>query len=552
MTSTRDLPTAQAVLPDVRRDTVLTVEGLTVDYRIGRRRERALHAVSLTVPAGAVTAVIGESGSGKSTLAHAIVRLLPHNAEVTAGSVQFGGMDLLRAPERMLRGVRGRDIGFVPQDPVSSLNPTATIGKQLREAYTLAGRTAATEEIDAAIVDDLAAVGLSNPAALLDRYPHELSGGMRQRVLVSMAFSQRPRLVIADEPTSALDVLVGAEVMRSIHDIRRRSDTAVVLVTHDLALAAANAEHVVVMSNGRVVETGRTEEVFANPQHDYTRELVGSSVRLAGGRAVSIPQLYQARAASTRRPHTTQAEPIVAIEKVSKRFGATVAVDEVSLTVRRGATLALVGESGSGKTTLSRIVLGLERPSSGRVRVFGDDVIELSRRQLRQLRRNVQIVYQSPFASLNPRLSVEQIIAEPLQAYRVGDRRQRAERVRELLDTVQLPAGYAARLPGELSGGQRQRVAIARALALRPALVVLDEPVSALDATIQSQVLDVLKTVQSEFGVTYVLVTHDLSVVVDMAEDIAVMRRGRIVEQGPAAEVVLSPQDPYTKALLSA
>lgn len=554
-----DVSTAQAVLP-VRRETVLEIADLTVDYRVGRRRERALRGVSLSVPAGAVTAVIGESGSGKSTLAHAIVRLLPDNAEIVTGSVRFGDGDLLRVPDRVLRTVRGRDIGFVPQDPVASLNPTATIGRQLREAYRLAGSTATVEQIDAEIVEDLAAVGLRDPAALLDRYPHELSGGMRQRVLIAMAFSQRPRLVIADEPTSALDVLVGAEVMRSIHAIRRRRDTAVVLVTHDLALAAANAEHVVVIRDGQVVETGRTDEVFTAPRHEYTRELVGNSPRLVGGRAVSIPELFSSRAdlGSRAEPGTTAAtatprpEPIIEIEEVSKRFGTTLAVDRVSLTVRRGATLALVGESGSGKTTLSRMVLGLEKPTSGQVRVFGEDVAGLSRRRLRELRRNVQVVYQSPFASLNPRMTVERIVAEPLEAYRVGDRRERARRVRELLDTVQLPGDYASRLPGELSGGQRQRVAIARALALRPALIVLDEPVSALDATIQSQVLDLLKTVRSEFGVTYLLVTHDLAVVVDMAEDIAVMRRGRIVEQGPAAQVMLSPQSPYTQALLSA
>lgn len=554
-----DVSTAQAVLP-VRRETVLEIADLTVDYRVGRRRERALRGVSLSVPAGAVTAVIGESGSGKSTLAHAIVRLLPDNAEIVTGSARFGDGDLLRVPDRVLRTVRGRDIGFVPQDPVASLNPTATIGRQLREAYRLAGSTATVEQIDAEIVEDLAAVGLRDPAALLDRYPHELSGGMRQRVLIAMAFSQRPRLVIADEPTSALDVLVGAEVMRSIHAIRRRRDTAVVLVTHDLALAAANAEHVVVIRDGQVVETGRTDEVFTAPRHEYTRELVGNSPRLVGGRAVSIPELFSSRAdlGSRAEPGTTAAtatprpEPIIEIEEVSKRFGTTLAVDRVSLTVRRGATLALVGESGSGKTTLSRMVLGLEKPTSGQVRVFGEDVAGLSRRRLRELRRNVQVVYQSPFASLNPRMTVERIVAEPLEAYRVGDRRERARRVRELLDTVQLPGDYASRLPGELSGGQRQRVAIARALALRPALIVLDEPVSALDATIQSQVLDLLKTVRSEFGVTYLLVTHDLAVVVDMAEDIAVMRRGRIVEQGPAAQVMLSPQSPYTQALLSA
>jgi peptide/nickel transport system ATP-binding protein len=531
---------------------LVRVTDLTVAYRRGHDEDTALSSVSLEIPHGQVTAIIGESGSGKSTLAHAVVRLLPPNGRIVSGAIEFGGEDVLLRGDKDFRGLRGRHLGFVPQDPIASLNPTKTVGAQLREAFTLAGSPLSPKEIGERIRQDLADVGFADPDRLLARYPHELSGGMRQRVLVTIAFSQRPGLVIADEPTSALDVLVGQEVLRAIHTARVKHDTTVALITHDLVLASRNAQHVVVLARGHVVESGPVDEVFAEPRHDYTRALLAGSARVAQGRVLSIAEAYERRA---DRESTAGGEPVIELAGVAKRFGnartGTQAVDDVSLTVPRGTTFALVGESGSGKTTTSRLILGLERPDRGTVRVLGQDVPSLRRSGLRALRRDMQVVYQSPFASLNPRLSVRAIVGEPLDSYRIGTRAERHARVRELLDLVRLPTSYAERGPRELSGGQRQRVAIARALALRPKVLVLDEPVSALDATIQAQVLALLTDIQHELALTYFLVTHDLAVVADVAQHVAVMRAGRVVEHGRTGEVVLTPRDEYTRALLA-
>jgi len=537
---------------------ILTVSDLSVTYRREDQIDTALDEVSISIPRGEVTAIIGESGSGKSTLAHAIVRLLPINGTVTGGVIDFEGEDVLLRSDKAFRPLRGRHIGFVPQDPIASLNPTKTIGAQLREAFKLAQSPLPPAAVEEQILQDLREVGFDRPETLLRRYPHELSGGMRQRVLVASAFSQRPALVIADEPTSALDVLVGQDVLRSIHQARTRHHSTVVLITHDLALASRNADHVIVLERGRVVEAGCVSEVFAQPRHRYTRALLASSARVVDGRVLTIAEAYARRApgdVTSGAVPSAALDPAIRLAGVRKRFGTarhgTQAVDGISLEVPRGSTFALVGESGSGKTTTSRIILGLERADAGEVSVLGRDVTSLRRRDLRDLRRRVQVVYQSPFESLNPRLSLGGIIGEPLEAFGVGDRTARRRRVADLLDLVQLPAAYVDRRPRELSGGQRQRVAIARALAIEPELVVLDEPVSALDATIQAQVLDLLGDIQREFGLTYFLVTHDLAVVADVAQSVAVMRHGRLVESGGVADVVLQPEDDYTRALLA-
>ncbi|QQQ74153.1 ABC transporter ATP-binding protein [Saccharothrix sp. 6-C] len=536
---------------------LVRITDLTVTYRHARDGavDTALDSVSLEIPEGQVTAVIGESGSGKSTLAHAVVRLLPRNGHIAGGRVEFAGEDVLRRGDKDFRGLRGRHIGFVPQDPIASLNPTKTVGAQLREAFALAHSTLSPDEVAARIRQDLLDLGFDDPDALTARYPHELSGGMRQRVLVAIAFSQRPALVIADEPTSALDVLVGREVLRAIHTARAKHGTTVVLITHDLALAGRHAQTAVVLHRGEVVESGPIGEVFANPGHDYTRTLLASSARVSRGRVLGIAEAY-VRRPNQAVPGEPAAPPAIELVSVAKRFGTakrgTQAVDDVSLVVPRGTTFALVGESGSGKTTTSRLILGLERPDRGVVRVLGRDVPLLRRAELRALRRDVQVVYQSPFESLNPRMSLRDIVSEPLDSFRTGTRAERHARVRELLDLVRLPQSYEDRKPDELSGGQRQRVAIARALAPRPELLVLDEPVSALDATVQARVLDLLVELQGELDLTYFLVTHDLAVVADIARHVAVMRAGRIVEHGPTSQVILAPQHDYTQALLAA
>ncbi|WP_229054708.1 ABC transporter ATP-binding protein [Aeromicrobium sp. Leaf350] len=534
-------------------DAILRVTDLTVTYRRDDQVDTALDAVSIEVPRGKVTAIIGESGSGKSTLAHAIVRLLPHNGGIPAGAIDFEGENVLERSDKAFRPLRGRHVGFVPQDPIASLNPTRTIGAQLRESFKLAHSPLSPAAVQERILTDLRDVGFTDPETLLTRYPHELSGGMRQRILVAIAFSQRPALVIADEPTSALDVLVGQDVLRSIHEARTKHDSTVVLITHDLALASRNADHVIVLQRGVVAEAGPVAEVFADPQHEYTRALLASSARVAEGRVLSIAEAYARHDRGTAPALST--DVAIRLDGVHKRFGSgrggTVAMEGVSLEVPRGSTFALVGESGSGKTTTSRVILGLESADAGTVQVLGQDVGSLKRKQLRDLRRRVQVVYQSPFESLNPRLSLRGIIGEPLDAFKVGTPTERAARVAELLELVQLPAAYAERRPRELSGGQRQRVAIARALAIQPEVVVLDEPVSALDATVQAQVLDLLGEIQRELGLTYFLVTHDLAVVADVAQTVAVMRRGRIVEQGTTDQVILRAEDTYTKALLA-
>ncbi|MGO1561982.1 MAG: dipeptide ABC transporter ATP-binding protein [Actinomycetaceae bacterium] len=529
--------------------TAVQIHDLTVRYGADPAAPPALDAVSLAIPPGVVTAVVGESGSGKSTLAHSLMRLLPGSAR-SAGRIEVAGDDLLACSERSMRAVRGARIGFVPQDPVASLNPTMTIGAQLRETFTLAGRRV-DEAAEALILEDLHELGFDDPATLLARYPHELSGGMRQRVLVAIAFSQRPGLVVADEPTSALDALVGREVLRSMEAVRQRHGTTVVLITHDLAVARRYAEHVHVLHQGRVVESGPVAQVFAAPGQDYTRSLLASSVRIRDGEVVSVAEAFTARPRRDRPVVAPGAAPAVRLDGVSKYFGSTAAVDDVSLVLPVGQTLAVVGESGSGKTTTGRMILGLERPDAGTVQVLGRDVTRTSRRELRDLRRQMQVVYQSPFESLNPRLTLERLITEPLEAHRVGDRRSRRQSARELLDLVRLPVSYAGRRPTELSGGQRQRVAIARALALRPRLLVLDEPVSALDATVQAAVIALLAELQQDLDLTYFLVTHDLGVVTELADQVMVLRHGRVVEAGPVGAVVTDPSDDYTRALLT-
>lgn len=529
---------------------LLAIRDLTITYRRDSEHTTALNGVSFDVPRGAVTAIIGESGSGKSTLAHAIVRLLADNAVMDGGKILLAGESILERSDPEFRPLRGRRIGFVPQDPTASLNPTKTVGAQIREAYRLARSPLTRPQIEEQIEKDLREVGFDDPAGILRRYPHQLSGGQRQRILVTIAFSQRPELVIADEPTSALDALVGKEVMRNIHDIRRAHDTTLLIITHDLALAARNADYVVVLSDGDMVEAGPTVEVFASPQHTYTQTLLADSSRLRDGKVVPLAEVLAVR--QTLPALHADAEVIASVMEITKRFGpGTPAVDGVSFDLREGETFAIVGESGSGKTTTGRILLGLEEPTSGSVRVFGHDLIKLRHRARRDIRRRIQVVYQNPYDSLNPRLSLRAIVAEPLVAYGIGTRAERSRRVGELLEVVGLPAGYAARRPRELSGGQRQRVAIARALALSPALIVLDEPVSALDATVQSQILDLLRSIQIEVGVSYLLVTHDLSVVAEVAHTVAVMQSGRIVEAGSVDQIVRSPSADYTEALLS-
>ncbi|MFG2583066.1 dipeptide ABC transporter ATP-binding protein [Streptomyces malaysiensis] len=520
----------------------LTVTDLRISYRIAGHRVDAVNGVSLEVNPGEIIAIVGESGSGKSTLAHALTGLLPGTAEVSGGRIELDGARLDRFSERQWRHVRGARIGFIPQDPGVALNPVQRVGKQVAEALRI-HRPSDPDTERATVLANLERAGIPDPGRIADRYPHELSGGYRQRVLTAIAFAAGPRFIVADEPTSALDVVVQQRVLDRIERLARSSGTAVVMITHDLAVAGDRADRIAVMHGGRIVEQGPAGQLLSAPRHEYSQLLLASVPRLVAVREQGPPT-----------------QPLLSVDRLSKVYtvrggpgaGSLRAVDEVSFGIERGRTLALVGESGSGKSTTARLVTRLADPTSGTIRFDGVALEGLGARALRPFRRRIQLVAQNPYTALDPLMTIRQIVAEPLHAFRDGTRRSRTARVRELLDQVALPATVADRKPKELSGGQRQRVAIARALALRPDLVVFDEPVSALDVVIQAQILRLMAELQEEFALSYLFISHDLAVVSQISDTVAVMREGAIVEQGPTAEVLARPRDPYTASLLDA
>jgi peptide/nickel transport system ATP-binding protein len=524
---------------------LLAVRGLRVDYRTARGPLHALGGVDLDVEAGEVVAVVGESGSGKSTLAHAVIGLLPANGHVTAGTAELDGQELTGLGEKGLRRIRGRRVGLVPQDPTVSLNPVKKIGDQVAEVlrvHGLADRRSARIKA----VDLLERAGLPEPGVRARQYPHELSGGMRQRVLIAVAVAADPALIIADEPTSALDATVQRRILDHLESLIKGSGTAMLLVTHDLGVAADRADRLVVMSGGRIVETGPTREVLADPKDSYTRTLLAAA-----------PGLRPVVSGIHRRNDVSHSRPLAEVRDLVREFplpggGKLRAVDGVSFDIAAGETLALVGESGSGKSTTARLVLRMDDPTSGEVHFDGVDITRLRGRPWRELRRRAQLVYQNPYASLDPRFSVEEVVAEPLRAFGVGDAKARHARAAELVERVALPVSVLDRRPVELSGGQRQRIAIARALALSPDLVVCDEPVSALDVSVQAQVLDLLAELQADAGLTYLFISHDLAVVRSIAHRVGVMAEGRLVELAPTAELFDAPQQDYTRELLAA
>ncbi|MFL1381512.1 dipeptide ABC transporter ATP-binding protein [Nocardiopsis protaetiae] len=536
---------------------VLAVEDLSVAYTGRTTRTRVLHGVSLTVNPGEVVAVVGESGSGKSTTAQAVIGLLPENGAVLGGRILLNGTDLTAWGEHRMEAVRGARIGLVPQDPGNSLNPVKRIGDTLAEALEI-HRWGDRRRVRARVLELLERVGIPEPERRARQYPHELSGGMRQRVLIAGAIALRPDLVIADEATSALDVTVQRTVLDLLDELRREDGTAVLLVTHDLAVAADRADRIVVLKDGRVRESGPTAAVLAEPADEYTRSLLADAPTLAGATRAVVrePEPEGEAGADAAGRDAGGAQPAIEVRDLVKEFGPRRdrfrAVDGVSFTVAPGTTHALVGESGSGKTTTARTVMGLTPPTSGLVSVAGRDLAGIGRRDLRELRRDLQLVYQNPYGSLDPRHTVRSIVSEPLRHYGVGGRAERAAAVEEFLDRVALPAHLRDRRPRELSGGQRQRVAIARALVLRPQVVVLDEPVSALDVTVQARILDLLERLQDELGTTYLFISHDLAVVRRLAHTVTVMTRGRAVESGPVEGVFADPGHEYTRALIEA
>ncbi|OLS63700.1 dipeptide ABC transporter ATP-binding protein [Pseudomonas putida] len=496
----------------------------------------AVAELDLEIAAGEIVCLVGESGSGKSTTAAALAGLLPESAR-QQGQLWLQGQALDSLDERAWRQRRGRLVGFVPQDPGTSLDPVKTIGAQVVEAMTVHGVPLA--EARPRALKLLREVGLKAAQTLLSRYPHQLSGGMCQRVLIAIALANDPPLLIADEPTSALDVSVQRQILDRLQQLVRERGSSLLLITHDLAVALDRADRILVMRHGRLLESGTAAQLWHTPEHPYTRQLLQAS---------PLARLQQRRVA----PAVSRELPLLQVTSLHRRFDrqGPAAVDDVSFSLQRGTTTSLVGESGSGKSTTARIILALEQASAGSVRFDGLEVLGASRRDLRGYRRRVQLVYQNPYAALDPRLDLLAIVSEPLQAFGIGQRQDDRARVLALLERVGLPAELLHRRPAQLSGGQRQRVAIARALAVEPELLVLDEPLSALDAPVQAQVLDLLQRLQRELGLTYLFISHDLATVRGISDQVLVMSQGRLVDQGATEEVFGRPGSEYTRRLL--
>ncbi len=516
---------------------LLAVRDLTIALPPGADRPHAVSDVSFTLNAGEVLCIVGESGSGKSVSAGAIMRLLPSALRREQGRIDFEGQDLLALPEPAMRSLRGAHLGMIFQEPMTALNPLMRVGDQIAEVLAVHNAGGARDRVP----ELLAAVNLPDPALLARSWPHLLSGGQRQRVMIAMALALEPTLLIADEPTTALDVTTQMQILRLIKDIQRRRVMGVLFITHDFGVVAEIADRVAVMQEGRIVEAGDVSQVLNAPQHPYTRALIAA-----------VPHRMAAHIPAEGRPVLE----VVGVRKTFRRgaglFGGGTAVQAVAdadFVLRKGETLGLVGESGSGKSTLARCVVRLVQPDEGAVRFHDTNLARLDRRAWRPFRKRIQMVFQDPFASLNPRRRVSEIIADgPIAA---GTPRTEAlRRVHELLALVQLDPSAADRFPHEFSGGQRQRIGIARALAMDPELLIADEPVSALDVSVQAQVLDLLEELRQRLSLTMLFITHDLRVAAQICSRIAVMQHGRIVEQGETAQVFNAPRHPYTQSIL--
>lgn len=529
-----------------RPGSLLSVRDLAVSYT-GRFDAPTVSGISFDVDAGETVAIVGESGSGKSTVVNSLLDLLERHVAVR-GSVTFDGKEILGLSDREFRRYRGREIGFIPQDPTASLNPVRRIDKQILEAYRTSGLA---EYADPSrhvrqAVELLDSVGIAQPERALLSYPHELSGGQLQRILIGIAIAQRPRLIVADEPTSALDVTIQKTILDLIDRLKADNGLAVLLITHDLSLAAERSEKVLVLNAGRVQEHGPSAQVLRTPHSNYAKELV---------RDIPSLDLDKFAAAHRRRSRPEPDEYALRVVDVHKAFGQgehrTEALKGVSFSIPPGRTHALVGESGSGKSTLARIVLRLLEPDRGQVFVAGQDISHLRRRELREAHRNLQLVYQNPSNSLDPTFTVGRLLAEPLLRFKVGSRNERRNRVSEVLGLVGLDDSFLDRRTRELSGGQRQRVAIARALSLRPKVLVLDEPTSALDVTIQAQILEVLVDLQVNLNLSYLFISHDLGVVRQFADTVTVLQRGDRKESGSTVDIFDRPRDEYTRSLVN-
>lgn len=520
-------------------EALLSVRDLSVRFGTSE----AVRHIGFDIAPGETLALVGESGSGKSVSALSVLRLLPQSATIS-GRVEFDGTDLATTSEETLRGVRGNKIGMIFQEPMSSLNPVHTIGKQIGEVLAVhqgLRQTAARQRTIALLTD----VGIPDPESRLDDYPHQLSGGQRQRVMIAMALANDPKLLIADEPTTALDVTVQAQILDLLKSLQRKNGMAMLFITHDLTIVRKIADRVCVMTKGEIVESGPVASIFEAPQHAYTKKLLAAAPS-------GTPNQPQAGAEKVIEVRDLKVWFPIKRGLLRRVVGHIKAVDGVDLDIARGETLGVVGESGSGKSTLGYALLRLI-PSQGRIVVLGEDISARSGRAMRPLRKHMQIVFQDPFGSLSPRLSVREIVAEGLGVHMPGlSAEERAQKVIDALNEVGLDPATADRYPHEFSGGQRQRIAIARALVLEPAFLVLDEPTSALDVSIQAQVIDLLREIQRRRALTFLFISHDLRVVKALAHRLVVMRHGRIVETGPAVEIFASPQQAYTRQLIAA
>ncbi|MFC5937889.1 ABC transporter ATP-binding protein [Corynebacterium choanae] len=533
---------------------------VNVEFTSSTGTVHAVRDVNLTIYPGQSVAIVGESGSGKSTTAMALIGLLPGTGKVTSGSIKFQGQEIAGADERTMVKLRGAEIGLVPQDPMSNLNPVWRIGTQIAESLR-ANNIDTSGNTDAAVAELLGHAGLPDAKRRAKQYPHEFSGGMRQRALIAMGLAAKPSLLIADEPTSALDVTVQKQILDHLGDLTKELGTAVLFITHDLGLAAERAEHLIVMHRGRIVESGPSLEILRDPQHPYTKRLVQAAPSLASARiTTALREGKTTEDVFTHHDGLDSREDVIRVEHLTKQFpirgakGAksqVTAVDDVSFSLVQGTTLALVGESGSGKSTVANMVLNLLEPTSGNIFYKGTDLTTLGREELFAMRRNLQVVFQNPYGSLDPMYSIYRCIEEPLAVHRIGNKKSRQTRVAELLDMVAMPRSAMRRYPNELSGGQRQRIAIARALALNPEVLVLDEAVSALDVLVQHQILQLLAELQDELDLSYLFITHDLAVVRQTADEVIVMQQGKLVERGTTAELFDHPQQEYTANLIN-
>lgn len=546
------------------------IENLRVEFETRDGRVVGVEDVSFSVDPGETVCVVGESGSGKSVSSLSLMRLIEYDGGTIAGGRMLfdrkegGEIDLAKTDQSLMRTIRGNEIGMIFQEPMTALNPVFTVGRQLSEGLRV-HRGMDKAKARARALELLREVRIPEPERRLNQYPHELSGGMRQRVVIAMALACKPRLLIADEPTTALDVTIQAEILALMDRLKRETGTAVIFITHDMSVVAQMADRVVVMFRGNKVEEGPVEEIFEAPQHEYTRALLAAVPKLGEmrGKAWPEPMKLLGTEGQEIKPIKGSDETLLTVKGLTTRFPVTGgffrrtvanvhAVEDLSFTLKKGRTLSLVGESGCGKSTAGRSILRLVEPMAGEVVLDGTDIMSLHSRDLRRARVDMQMIFQDPFASLNPQMKLAAQVAEPMKNYGLVSQSEMEDRVAMLFDRVELPRSFLRRFPHELSGGQRQRVAIARALALNPKLIVSDEAVSALDVSVQAQVINLMMELQADLGLGYLFISHDMAVVERVSHDVGVMYLGRIVEMGPRAAVFENPQHPYTQALMKA